>query len=41
MNTCGKKIRILENNHLVNDIAFNKVDKFLISEELADYLLNS
>jgi len=32
------KIRILENFGLVYDISFNKVDRYNITEELADYL---
>ncbi|UCH93501.1 MAG: hypothetical protein JSV88_24960 [Candidatus Aminicenantes bacterium] len=32
------KIRILENYGLVEDITYNNVDRFIITEELADYL---
>ena len=32
------KIRILENYGLVDDISFNEVDRYNISEEFADYL---
>lgn len=34
-----QKIRILENYGLLNDITYTSVEKFLISERLADYLL--
>jgi len=33
------KIRILENYNMVRDITYTNVDRFLISEEFADYLL--
>jgi hypothetical protein len=34
------KIRILENYGLVKDITYTNVDRFIITEELAQYLLN-
>ena len=35
------KIRILENHNLVSDITFNNVERFLMAEELVDYLLRA
>jgi len=34
------KIRILENYGLVEDITYNEVDRFVITEEFANYLTN-
>ena len=33
-----QKVRMLENSGLVQDITFTNVDRFRMSEELADYL---
>jgi hypothetical protein len=33
-----QKVRVLENHGLVQDITFNNVDRFQMSEELAEYL---
>ena len=33
-----QKVRILENHGLVQDITYNNVDRFTMSEELVEYL---
>ena len=35
------KLRILENYGLIYEITYNNVDRFVVLEELADYLMNS
>jgi hypothetical protein len=34
-----QKIRVLENHGLVTDISYGNLDRFIMSEEFADYLL--